>query len=356
MSPSRSSGTIRPSRLLAGLLVGGALISACGGAAESAVKAAPAAVATAAAPAPAPPPPPPAPEPAPIHPLTGAGPLPLSPVVAVKIDNSSLARPFHRGLGEAALVYQELMEGGATRFLAIYSPAIGSEVGPIRSVRESDLELLAQFGKVPLAASGANAGVLATVAAAEQAGAVIDVNYEKVPGPYRKGERRKDAINFYAAPAGIDEARPGGTWTKDIGLRFGPLPADAGFPAARASVRFSPMSKVTVEYDAGTGRYAVFNDGDRLNGAAPANVVVQHVEIRESPYVDVLGNRTPYTVTVGEGAAVVLRDGRRLSGTWSRPDLPSGTRLLDDKARDLPLKPGPTWFLLVPAGRSLDVG
>ena len=99
----------------------------------------------------------------------------------------------------------------------------------------------------------------------------------------------------------------------------------------------------------------MIQDGRQLNGAQPANVVVQHVKIRGSQYVDVLGNQTPYTETVGEGPAVVLRDGRRLSGYWSRPDLASGTHLLDDKRRDLPLKPGPTWFLLVPAGSELQV-
>jgi hypothetical protein len=348
------SPRLRSARLLAGLLTAGALASACGGGAEATPRAAdsPSATATATTPPPAPKP---KPKPAEVNPLTGVAPKPKGAVVAVKIDNSPLARPYHRGLGEAALVYQELMEGGATRFLAVYSPAIGGEVGPIRSVREGDLELLTQFGKVPLAASGANAGTLAAVAQAEKAGVLLDANYETVPGPYRKAERRRDAYNFYAAPAAIDHARPGGTWVKDIGLRFGPVPPEAGFPATTAAVRFSKMSDVRVQYDPATGRYAVFNEGDRLRGAAPANVVVQHVQIRSTQYVDVLGNRTPYTVTVGEGPAVLLRDGRRFSGTWLRPNQPSGTRLLDDKKRDLLLKPGPTWFLLVPSGAPLDV-
>lgn len=329
-------------------------LAACGGAAaESAAPPAP--------PSPSPSPSPAAPVVKPVvaaptmNPLTGVGPIPKSAVVAVKIDNSPLARPYFRGLGEAALVYQELMEGGATRFLAVYSPAIGSEVGPIRSVREGDIELLAQFGQIALGASGANEGVLATVAQAEKDGQILDANYERVPGIYRKGERRRDAINFFTSPAAIDAARPGGTFPKDIGLRFGPLPAGAGFPASSASISFSPITRMTLNHDAASGRYAVIDNGQQLTGAAPANVVIQHVQIRETPYRDVLGNATPYSVTVGEGAAVLLRDGRRISGFWSRPTRLHGTRLLDDKKRDLQLKPGPTWFLLVPAGRALDV-
>ncbi|MEX2289909.1 MAG: DUF3048 domain-containing protein [Mycobacteriales bacterium] len=291
-----------------------------------------------------------------VSPLTGTAPLPTGNVVAVKIDNSPLARPYFRGLGVASLIYQEVMEGGATRFLAVYAPATGSEVGPIRSVREGDIELLQQFGKVALGASGGNTGVLATVAVAEKRGLVLDVSYDTVPGPYRKGERRKDAINFFTSPEKIDKAKPSGTKVKDIGLRFGPLPAGAGFPAKRVSVPFSKISQVRVEYDAASGRYAVYQDGDRMKDYAPTNVIIQHAQIRDTKYVDVLGNPTPFTSTVGTGAAVVLRDGRRLSGSWRRIAPHSGTRFLDDKDRDLPLKPGATLVLLVPAGTTVSAG
>ena len=111
-----------------------------------------------------------------------------------------------------------------------------------------------------------------------------------------------------------------------------------------------------VTYDAPSGRYAVFQDGDQMRDYAPTNVVVQHANIRTTAFRDVLGNATPYTDTVGTGAVAVLRDGRRLSGTWRRIAPHAGTRFLDDKGRDLPLKPGPTLVLLVPAGQKLTVG
>ena len=291
-----------------------------------------------------------------VSPLTGTAPAPVSNVVAVKIDNSPLARRYFRGLDESALMYQELMEGGATRFLAVYAPATGNQVGPIRSLREGDIELLQQFGKVAIGASGANGGVLATFRQAEKSGLVLDASYDTVRGPYVKGERRKDAINFFTSPEKIDKVKPSGTKARDIGLRFGPLPAGAGLPATNASIRFSKLSKVTVRYDAASGRYAVLQDGDRMQGYAPSNVIVQHAKIRATGYKDVLGNFTPYTDTVGSGAATVLRDGRRLSGTWRRLAPHSGTRFLDDKERDLPLKPGPTLVLLVPAGQPLTAG
>ena len=350
----------RPSRATAGLAAATALASLLAACGSDPAPSRPAAAPTSAAPSTAAPattaPPRPSPTGLTADPLTGRPKVPGGSVVAVKIDNSPLARPYHRGLDEASVIYQELMEGGSTRFLAVYAPATGNEVGPIRSVREGDLELLQQYGKVALASSGGNTGVLATFAQAAKEGRILDANYESVPGPYRKGERRKDAINFFTSPQKVDKARPGGAKVKDVGFHFAPLPAGAGFPAARASVRFSPITKVAVEYDKAGGRYAVFQDGDRMKDYAPTNVVVQHVKIRNSRYVDVLGNPTPFTTTIGEGAVAVLRDGRRLSGTWRRLVGNTGTRFLDDKGRDLPLKPGPTLVLLVPAGRSLDVG
>jgi hypothetical protein len=360
-APPRVRSGSRPVRgaalaCAAALLAGG--LAACGEDAEGRTRAAASPSPSAASPTAAPSSTPATPKPAglKVNPLTGTGPVPITNVVAVKIDNSPLARPFHRGLDEASIMYQELMEGGATRFLAVYAPATGNQVGPVRSIREGDIELLQQFGKIALGGSGANTGVLATLADAERKGIVLDVSYDTIRTPYIKAEKRKDAYNFFTSPQKLDQTKPSGTKVKDIGLRFAPLPTGAGFPAPGAAVSFSPLSRVSFSYDAASGRYAVLQDGDRMKGYNPTNVVVQHTQIRGTAYTDVLGNATPYTDTVGKGAVAVFRDGRRLSGTWRRIAPHVGTRFLDDKGRDLPLKPGPTLVLLVPAGQKITVG
>ena len=125
--------------------------------------------------------------------------MPTGAVIAVKIDNSPLARRYHRGLDEAALVHQELAEGGASRFLAVYSSPTPTEVGPVRSLRAGDIELAQQFGRIAIGASGANTGVLSLFREAEQDGLLLDANFEHVPEPYRKAERRADAINFFTS-------------------------------------------------------------------------------------------------------------------------------------------------------------
>jgi hypothetical protein len=268
----------------------------------------------------------------------------------IKVDNATTARRYQKGLGHAAIVYQELVESGQTRFAAVYDGSWSGEVGPIRSARETDIELLQQLGRVTLAFSGANKGVMRTVARAAHKHLLVDAAQETYPGLYREGPRRKDAYNFFSTPNRLRAARPG-LPAKDIGFHFAKLPKGvAGRAAVAATIRFSDFSKVVVRYNKKTGRYAVFQDGHAMPGVAPANVIVQTVSVRGSRYVDVLGSRTPYTTTTGRGPAVLLRDGRLIRATWRRLTVKTGTRFLDDKRRDVPMKPGPTWVLLQPKG------
>ena len=346
---SRPSARLLLVRAVAVLTVAG-LLAACGGSDEP--EAAPASpVASASPDAPPPPPPPP-----PVSPLTGVAPAPVGPLLAVKIDNGVLARPFHRGLEKATVMYQELAEGGSTRFLGIYDRSIDTEIGPIRSVRESDVELIAQYGKVAFAFSGGQGGVLAVVAKARDAGAVLDVSYDVRPELYRLAERRRDARNFYAVPAKLATANPGDVPVKDIGWTFGPPPA-AGAPVAGGRLVFSEISTVGVRWNAPTARWAISQDGKEMPAVAPVNVILQQVPVRGSSFRDVKGLVSPFTPSVGQGPVSVLRDGKRIDGTWMRPNAASGTRFLDAAGADIPLTPGgATWVMLVPTGVTLNAG
>ena len=340
---------------LAGLLLIGA--PACGSSPRPPSAATPPAAASpvqSASPSPSPSPSTP-PAPPPVDPLTGLPPAPTSSVAIIKVDNGVLARPYQRGLERAAVVYQELVESGETRFAAVYSVASPDEVGPVRSVRESDIELLRQYGRVPVAFSGGNAGVKDSFHAAVRSGELLDASYDVVPDDYRLGERRADARNFFTTPAALTRSRPGSA-ARAVGLHFGPLPAGAGKPAATVRAIFSSYVSVTLQWQPSTRRWSITQDHRLMPLVAPANVIVQQVPIRMSRYVDVLGSRTPYTVSTGSGPATVLRDGRALAATWHRPGPGDGTRFVDAAGRDVPLRPGPTWILLLPDGQPLTVG
>lgn len=289
-----------------------------------------------------------------LDPLTGTSPRSTGTVLGVKVDNALLARPYQTGLDHAAVVYQELVEGGSTRLLAVFESDLAGpgEVGPIRSVRESDVELVRGYGRMALAFSGGNTGVKAIVHAAVANGYLVDASYDVAPGAYRLGAQRRDARNFFTVPGRLAAVRPGGP-VQDAGFRFGPL-APGGVPTAVGTAVYAGTSRVTFRYSAATQTWSIAQDGRLMPGVAPANIIVQRVVERGSRFVDVHGKPTPYTVTTGSGPATVFRDGVRVDATWKRDGygathyLASGTDVL--------LRPGKTWVLLVPTTGSLSFG
>ena len=171
-----------------------------------------------------------------------------------------------------------------------------------------------------------------------------DASYDEVPGVYRLGERRRDARNFFAVPARLGQ-KVKGSEPQDIGWRFGAL--GAGTPVRRASVPFSTSNSVQVVYDAASGTWRLSQAG-RAIPVAPANIIIQKVAIHRSRFSDVHGMNTPFTVSTGSGNVAVLRDGRRIVGTWKRTGY-GATRLLDAAGHDILLKPGATWVMLEPS-------
>lgn len=282
--------------------------------------------------------------------LTGL-PGPTGPVTAIKVDNAPSARPLQLGLDAAQLVYQENVEGGATRFCAMFAGRVTADVGPVRSARDTDVQLLGQYGRIVFGFSGANRGVLAHVRAANLA----PVPQEFFDGAYDQRGRRPEAYNFFTSPARLIPRTTGKVASlTDVGLTFGALSASAKPVTAPVTVTFSPYSHDTLTYSGPLHGWRISQDGSPVVMAdgkvvAPQNVIVQFVRLTRGGYVDVDGNNSPDSITVGGGRAVVLRDGRWVDGRWSRPTMAAGTRFLDASGHDIALRPGRSWVLLVPS-------
>ncbi|MDX6310732.1 MAG: hypothetical protein QOF44_196 [Streptomyces sp.] len=279
-------------------------------------------------------------------PFTGLPQRAPAPVLAVKIDNVAAARP-HTGLTKADLVYVEEVESGLSRILAVFSSHLPPRVGPVRSARESDLELLRQFGRPALAYSGAQSKLLPVIAGA----AVDDVSPAHAPQAYTRDSARQAPHNLYAAPAELLAAAPSASTSHDIGFRFGPSPA-SGTPTTDKTVRF-PSARVAFHWSAGQSRWLVSFDGRPETATeggqlGPPTVVIQYVTVRASGYHDRWGNSSPYSETVGSGRAVVLRDGRAYDGTWSRPSAAGGTTFTTTDGRPLNFAKGQVWVVLAP--------
>ena len=280
----------------------------------------------------------PAPAPTPV----GAAGSPL----VVKIDNVPVARP-QTGLDAADIVYAEQVEGGLSRLMAVYATKLPKAVGPVRSARESDLELLRQFDEPTLAFSGAQRRLLPLIRRAPVRAETPD----RAAGAYFRGSGKAAPHNLYLHPDRLLRTAPGPA-ALTTGFRYGPAPS-GGTPATSRTVRY-PAARFTFTWSARRGGWLIAMDGTSAvmaDGArpAPGTVVVQHVKIRSSAYRDALGNRTPYTETVGSGKAEVLRDGRSFDATWSRPSATDGTAFKAADGSPLNFAEGQVWVVFATA-------
>ncbi|WP_229858866.1 DUF3048 domain-containing protein [Streptomyces anandii] len=265
------------------------------------------------------------------------------PVLAVKIDNVVPARP-QTGLNAADIVYAEQVEGGLSRLMAVYATRLPPVVGPVRSARESDLELLRQFDHPVLAFSGAQSKLLPLIDAAP----VKAESADSEPGAYFRGSGKPAPHNLFLRPARLLGSPPGaGALT--TGFRYGPAPSGGRAETSR-TVRY-PAARFTFTWSAQRHGWQVAMDGTPTvttdgGPVTPATVVVQHVKVRRSSLHDFLGNYTPYTETVGSGKAEVLRDGRVHDVTWKRPGAADGTSLTAADGTPVNLARGQVWVVL----------
>lgn len=275
-------------------------------------------------------------------PLTGLpakGAAPARPVLVVKVDNTASSAP-QIGLSRADLVTEELVEGGATRLAVFYYSQVPKQVGPVRSMRATDIGIVAPAGAVLVASGGAPP----TVKRVSDAG--IKAVTEGARGYYRDTSR----VAPYNLFMRLSELA--GTVKAD-GVPPNYLPwGDAkdfpqGQPAKGLSAVFSAGRTTTWQYQDGT--YTNLNteaaDGDEFK---PDTVLVLRVEVGDAGYLDPAGNPVPETKFTGKGAAMVFNGGRMVRATWVKDGYDSTVRL-ETQAGKLELPPGRTWIELVPA-------
>ncbi|WP_433887515.1 DUF3048 domain-containing protein [Streptomyces sp. CA-111067] len=255
-------------------------------------------------------------------------------VLAVKIDNVGAARPA-TGLNDADLVYGIEVEGGLSRIMAVFdSSHLPATVGPVRSARETDLQLLGQYDKPALAFSGAQSHLLPVLKSSTNITAVTGT------GAFFRKQGRPAPHNEYLHTKGLAD-RAG--IAKDIGLRFAAEPP-AGGTAGSTATAAMPSARFAFTWN-GT-QYQVAMDGTRSPWTAD-NVIIQHVKVKESRFHSRTGY-VPFSQTVGSGTATVLRDGKAYAAHWNRPTESAGTAFTLAGGGPATLHPGRTWVILEP--------
>jgi hypothetical protein len=277
-----------------------------------------------------------------VSPFTGE-PVPgRRPVLAVKIDNIVFARP-QTGLTKADIVYLLPVEGGLSRILAVFSARFPAVIGPVRSAREEDLQLLQQFGRPAFAWSGAQPRLVPVVRHAH----VVSL-YAGTRGGYFRSASRIAPYNLYASTRRLLAEAHGASRACDIGFRFGPEPG-GGRPTRSVSVSY-PAASFTFRWSGAQRRWLVWMDGrpalstedGQLGGPT---VVIQYVRVGRSGFFE-HGSAPPYAQTVGSGRALVLRDGRSWRVRWSRAVASAGSTFTLPDGAVMPFARGQVWVFL----------
>ena len=271
------------------------------------------------------------------------------PILAVKIDDTSLARP-QIGIEEADVVYIEQVEGGLTRLAAIFSSAIPQNIGPIRSARISDIDILAQYGKVIFAFSGAQRAMLTVISnsnlwdyGAQRSSPVIYTRDETRRSPYDMVLRG----DLLLAKVQGDERDV--AISKSVGWSFGQAP-EGGVAIDSVALRW-PASKYEATWSSSEKRWLLSNSGVANFAASgkqlsPTTFVIQNVQMSDSIFRGSDGSYTPLSETVGVGTGYILRDGRSFKANWSRPSVEVGTTWTLADGSEIKFARGSVWVAL----------
>ena len=286
----------------------------------------------------------------PVYPLTGLpvsdGAIAARPALVVKIDNNKQARP-QSGLITADIVFEEIVEV-QTRFAAVFHSQGADPVGPIRSGRTQDIQLLGSFNQPLFLWSGGNANVTRAIEESD----FVNLNAQD-GSAYRgagffRSDQRDAPHDLYANTAAAWTLAPAGATAPPQQFQY--RPADAaplGDPAAGADLNMDGLD-IEWRYDAASGSYLRSNGGNAHNDALTGtqinthNVIVMVVDYQPSP----ADANSPEAQTIGSGEVLIFTGGTVQRGTWSRTDRMLPISLTDGAGNPLLLTPGRTWVEL----------
>jgi hypothetical protein len=240
------------------------------------------------------------------------------PVLAVKIDNYATARP-QWGLESADAVI-ELNVEGISRFIALFQSRLPAAIGPVRSARTEDFDLLSLMNRPIFAYSGANDGVLQWAGAADAAGVIVDFGAQLAPcysrSPDKVGPHNLvlDTACAYTSVTTAGPARP--MWRIDANWAVPP-----GASATQDTAFDVAMDGVAVQWrwDPTSGAYRRWQDGAPQVTVSGDTLSADTVAVLSVSYVpSVADARSPNAVTIGTGSAVIHRGGVAIDAIWSR--------------------------------------
>jgi hypothetical protein len=271
--------------------------------------------------------------------------------LVVKIDNYDPdARP-QAGLTLADVVYEEKVEGPVSRFAAIFQGSDADQIGPVRSARSTDVEIIGDLNRPLFAYSGANGGFQALLGISP----LVDVGAGAKGGAYWRGGDKVIPHNLYTSSsllwAGTAGAPPPALWPFR-GVKDAPGPGAQ--PAVSATYHFGGgMTLINWTWDATEKKWMRMQNGsthfDLDNWPVGVeNVIIQYVRYQNSTSQDIYGNPIPEASLGGEGRGWVLTGGAAIPMKWLRFGLNEKASYIGPDEQLIKFAPGHTWIALVP--------
>ena len=314
----------------------------------------------------------PTPKAPPVWSLTGLpGPddAQIQPIVVVKIENDPVVRP-QTGLDRADLIFEELVEGGMTRFAVVFQSDLPDEVGPVRSVRHVDVAIAEPMADAFVFSGGARRTMKFVK---RKIPTTISVINEGAPGMYRKPGVNAPHNLFLNMAEMLDSIAAKDTASSGFFVRPEAIAVTASAsPAVVGSASPKPASTaltgksvtdVGVVFSSFAGPNWKWNATDKMwmrsEGIKPFlnkdgtqfgtnNLVIIEVREIDAGYKGQTGGYVPRTVLTGSGRAWVLSDGKAVEVAWNKPLVDAQMELTDLDGNPFTMPTGRTWVELLP--------
>jgi len=307
--------------------------------------------------------------------LPGPDDAQIQPIVVVKIENDPIVRP-QTGLDRADIIFEELVEGGMTRFAVVYQSDLPDEVGPVRSVRHVDVAIAEPMADAFVFSGGARRTMKFVK---RKIPTTISIVNEGAPGMYRKPgipaphdiflkmEEMLDSIaakntastGFFVRPEVkpvVASASPTGSPTATSNASASPKPSSTaltGKPVTAVALKFSSFAAPNWKWNAADKMWMrsegikpfLNKDGTQFG---TNNLVIIEVREIDAGYKGQTGGYVPRTVLTGSGRAWVLSDGKAVEVAWKKPFVDAQMELTDVDGNPFTMPTGRTWVELLP--------
>lgn len=279
----------------------------------------------------------------------------------VKVENLSDARP-QSGLDKADIVIESMAEGGITRFAVVYLCRDADEIGPVRSARQQDITILHEYNALFAHVGGSDTW------ARDKDGGIADLDEFSFGDAYWRSKERHAPHNVYTTTARLHKAAQAEGLEKETSIDSWPFKADNAAKKGQAGttvsvkIPYGADCDARYDYDYENNTYPRFVAGEPFMDAksgkqlAPKNVVIMSVNYYSSYDGEEYGlGGTDSMELVGEGKAIVFRDGVAVEGRWVKPSASGRTMFLDADRRPIAFNRGQTWLEIIPASWDISL-